>query len=104
MHNPPHPGQVLVEYLGGLSVADAAVKIGIEQEHLARLIDGQVSIDRTLASKLGQAFGTSAELWTGMQSAYDNGLPLSVAREIHASLQELAEGKVLPYKFGRSNE
>lgn len=71
MHMPQHPGEVLVEYLDGLSGVDAAAKIGIGHEHLSRLLDRQVSIDAKLAGKLGRALGTSAELWLGMQAAYD---------------------------------
>ena len=71
MHNPPHPGEVLVEYLGGKSLRDAAAKIGIGQEHLARLIDGQADIDAKLSAKLARAFGTSMDLWTGLQVAFD---------------------------------
>lgn len=104
MFNPPHPGEVLVQYLGGMSVVDAAAKIGIGQEHLARLIHGQTSIDPKLAVKLGRAFGTSPELWTGMQSAHDNRMPSSMVPEIHSSLKDLADGQVTPYQFGDAKE
>lgn len=71
MHNPPHPGEVLAEYLDGLSLADAAVKIGIDQDSLDRLLGGKSSIDAPMATKLGRALGTSAELWVGLQSVHD---------------------------------
>ena len=28
MHNPPHPGEVLPEYLGNVTVTEAAAKLG----------------------------------------------------------------------------
>ena len=28
MHNPPHPGEVLRDYLGGVSITDAAKHLG----------------------------------------------------------------------------
>lgn len=72
MHDPPVPGAVLAQHLGGLSMQDAAAKIGIGQKHLANLISGVARIDDSLASKLGRALGTSPELWTGLQTAYDS--------------------------------
>jgi plasmid maintenance system antidote protein VapI len=58
MHNPPHPGEVLREYLGEVTVTEAAVKqaAGISPE---------------MAYRLAEAFGTSPELWAGMQMQYD---------------------------------
>ena len=31
MHNPPHPGEILREYLGGITVTQAAVKLGVDR-------------------------------------------------------------------------
>ncbi len=31
MHNPPHPGEILREYLGGIPVTQAAVKLGVHR-------------------------------------------------------------------------
>lgn len=101
MKNPPHPGEVLAEYFGGLSLADAATRIGIDSEHLSRLLNGLVGIDATLATKLGRAFGTSAEMWTGMQAAYD-GFGVVMRSEIQSSIEESRNGKVQPYVFGAS--
>ncbi len=35
MHNPPHPGEVLLEYLGKTSIIDAAAKLGVEPDELS---------------------------------------------------------------------
>ena len=74
MHNPPHPGVVLVEYLGGLD--DLAITRFAEDVHLTRatlsqIIDGHAPITFSLAVRLENALGTSREMWIGMQSAYD---------------------------------
>jgi addiction module HigA family antidote len=71
MVDPPAPGAVLAQYLEGLSLADAAAKIGIGQAHLSNLITGTASIDGNVATKLGRALGTSPDLWGGLQSAFD---------------------------------
>lgn len=117
MHNPPHPGEVVAEYLGRQSVADAASKLGVDQEYLSRLLDRQASIDSTMAAKLAQIFGTSADLWMGLQSAYDlnkvdsellhataHGLPPQVVRDIRSSLDEVRSGNIQPYTFGSPPE
>ena len=71
MHNPPHPGEVPAEYLEGVSLVDAAAKIGVDQDSLDRLLGGKSSIDVPMSTKLGRALGTSTELWLGLQSAHD---------------------------------
>ena len=36
MHNPPHPGEVLREYLGDITITEAAVKLGVTSSSLRR--------------------------------------------------------------------
>lgn len=71
MHNPPHPGEVLREYLGDITVTEAAVKLGVNRVTLSRLVSGSAGISADMAFRLGEAFGTSPELWAGMQLQYD---------------------------------
>ena len=71
MHNPPHPGEVLREYLGAITVTDAALKIGVNRVTLSRVVTGSAGISADMAYRLGAAFGTSPELWAGMQLQYD---------------------------------
>jgi addiction module HigA family antidote len=71
MHNPPHPGEVLREYLGEISVTDAAMKLGVNRVTLSRVVTGSSGISPDMAYRLGEAFGTSPELWAGMQMQYD---------------------------------
>jgi addiction module HigA family antidote len=71
MHNPPHPGEVLREYLGHITVTDAAAKLGVNRVTLSRVVSGSSGISADMAYRLGAAFGTSPELWAGMQLQYD---------------------------------
>ena len=38
MHNAPHPGELLKEYLDGFSVTDAAKALGITRANLSRIL------------------------------------------------------------------
>ena len=71
MHNPPHPGEVLREYLGDVSVTQAAAQMGVNRVTLARIVGGAAGISADMAYRLGAALGTSAELWASMQMQYD---------------------------------
>ena len=71
MYNPPHPGEVLREYLGDVTVTDAAANLGVSRATLSRVVTGSSGISPDLAYRLGDAFGTSAEIWAGMQMQYD---------------------------------
>jgi addiction module HigA family antidote len=67
MHKPPHPGEVLREYLGDTTVTDAAMQLGIDHETLNGIVTGVSGISAEIACRLGAAFGTSPEMWAGMQ-------------------------------------
>src|SRR5438105_6939152 len=71
MFNPPHPGIVLKEYLGDVSVTTAADHLGVTRATLSRILNGSAGISAEMALRLSEALGTSAELWLGMQSQYD---------------------------------
>ena len=71
MHNPPHPGDVLREYLGEITITEAAVKLGVNRVTLSRVVSGASGISADMAYRLAQAFGTSAEMWAGMQMQFD---------------------------------
>ena len=71
MFNPPHPGTVLKEYLGEISVTTAATHLGITRAALLRILNGGAGISPDMALRFADALGTSAELWAGMQAQYD---------------------------------
>ena len=71
MYNPPHPGDILREYLGDITVTEAAVKLGVNRVTLSRVVTGSSGVSADMAYRLGSAFGTSPEMWAGMQLQYD---------------------------------
>ena len=71
MHNPPHPGEILREYLGDITVTEAASKLGVNRVTLSRVVTGSSGVSADMAYRLGEAFGTSPELWAGIQLQYD---------------------------------
>lgn len=71
MFNPPHPGEVLRDYLGDRSVTDAANHLGVTRVALSRILNGSAGISADMALRLSEAFGTSPDLWAGMQTQYD---------------------------------
>jgi antitoxin HigA-1 len=54
MRNPPHPGSVLRDCLGTMSVTDAAGHLG-----LSRILNGSAGISADMALRLAKALGTS---------------------------------------------
>jgi antitoxin HigA-1 len=74
MKNPVHPGEVLREdVLGelGLSVGDAAARLGISRVTLSRVLHGHARLSPNLAVRLEQAGVGTARAWLAMQTAHD---------------------------------
>ena len=71
MNNPAHPGLVLREYLGDLSVTEAALRLNVTRPALSRILNGSAGISADMALRLKEALGTSAEMWVRMQGQYD---------------------------------
>ena len=71
MHNPPHPGKVLREYLGEIEVAEAARRLRVTRTTLSRILNGRAGISAEMSLKLSQALGTHEAFWSGLQMDYD---------------------------------
>lgn len=71
MHNPPHPGEVLREWLGDMEVTEAAQHLGVTRVTLSRVLNGASGVSADMALRLEAALGTSAEMWMGLQSAFE---------------------------------
>lgn len=74
MHNPPHPGEVLVElYLKPLelSIKEAADGLGVSRRTIYELINGHRAISVEMAERLALAFGGEADTWLRQQIMYD---------------------------------
>jgi addiction module HigA family antidote len=62
---------VLRDYLGDLSVADAALRLGITRAHLSRILNGHAGITANMSLRLSAALGTSPGFWLRMQMRHD---------------------------------
>ncbi|WP_386690022.1 HigA family addiction module antitoxin [Lonepinella sp. MS14437] len=71
MYNPPHPGELIKEFMGDSTVTDLAKKLGVTRTALSRIINGKASITAEMALRLSKVFDTSAKVWLGMQADYD---------------------------------
>ena len=74
MHNPPHPGGIVkrecLEPLG-LTVTRAATGLGVTRQTLSELVNERAGVSVEMAIRLSKAFGSTPEVWLGMQMAYD---------------------------------
>jgi addiction module HigA family antidote len=86
MHDPPHPGGIVrrqcLEPLD-LSVTETAKGLGVTRQALSDVLNGKAGISVDMAIRLSKAFGSSAETWLGLQTAYD----LAQARERSRSIK-----------------
>ncbi len=69
--NPAHPGEVLRDYLGDLSVKEAASRLGVTRAHLSRILNGHAGITAAMSLRLSAALSTSPEFWLRMQVQHD---------------------------------
>jgi addiction module HigA family antidote len=70
MKNPPHPGlSVRLDCLEplGLSVTEGAKVLDVTRQTLNNLVNGKSGISPEMAFRLSKAFGSSPEVWLGMQ-------------------------------------
>lgn len=74
MKNPPHPGELLREDVLvplGLSVTDAAERLGMSRVAFSRVLNGRAGISPDLAIRLERAGVSTARAWLAMQANYD---------------------------------
>ena len=85
MKNPPHPGRIVrqecIEPLG-LTVTEAAFRLGVTRQALNNLVNEKAGISPEMAIRLSKAFGSSAEMWLGLQLQYDLALAEKAASKI----------------------
>ena len=73
-HQPVHPGEVLeLDFMAplGISAYRLAKETGISAQHLGRIIKGTRSLSAEVALRLARYFGTSAQVWMGLQAHYE---------------------------------
>ncbi len=71
MHNPPHPGDVLREWLSNITVTDAAARLGVTRVSLSRVLNGAAGISAEMDIRLSKALGTTPGIWYTMQANFD---------------------------------
>lgn len=89
---PVHPGEILREdFLRPLelSINGLARALHVPANHVSGIINEKRGISALMALRLARYFGTSAELWLGLQQDYE----LDVARDTAAARIDI---EVLP--------
>lgn len=72
MHNPPHPGEVLREWIPeGMTVSAAADALQVSRVTLSKVLNGKSGITAGMALRLSTWLATTPEVWLGMQTQFD---------------------------------
>ena len=75
MHNPAHPGEILKELVIeplGLTVTEAASRLGVSRRYLSRVLHARSAVTAEMALRLEMTFGKpNAAHWLRLQNAYD---------------------------------
>ena len=67
MHNPPHPGDILREFLPErMTIEDVARRLGV-----SRVLNGRSAISADMAIRIGLLTRTTPESWLAGQSKWD---------------------------------
>ena len=71
---PTHPGEILLEDVIkplGLTVTEAATKLGVSRKTLSQFVNPRASLSPSMALRIAKATGTSPESWLNMQTKLD---------------------------------
>jgi addiction module HigA family antidote len=71
MHNPPHPGRILRQALGDMTVTEAARRLHVSRVMLSRILNCSAGITAEMSLRLSALLGTHESLWYDMQRGYD---------------------------------
>ena len=88
---PIHPGELLRDELDeiGVSLNELGRALRVPMNRISAIVNGKRAITVDTAMRLGRYFGTSAQMWLNLQSAYD----LEVAEQ---EIRPRIEREVLP--------
>src|SRR5712675_233796 len=92
---PIHPGEILGDELEeiGLTAKKLADTIEVPPNRLYQLLAGKRNITADTALRLSQYFGTSADFWMNLQSAYE----LDLARQqVGKAIQRIPKRRESP--------
>ena len=71
---PIHPGEILLEEFMkplGISINKLARDIAVPPGRISAIVNGKRAITADTAMRLGRYFGTSPEVWMGLQTDYE---------------------------------
>lgn len=89
---PIHPGEILrEEYLAPLSLKPytLAKKLDVPRTRIERLAAEQTPVTPDTALRLAKFFGTTAQFWMNMQSAYDLAVELKNKKDAIDAIQTI---------------
>jgi len=90
IRKPTHPGEILREDVIkplGLTVTEAAKRLGVTRKTLSALINCKASMSPEMAVRVSKATKTSPESWLYMQAKLD----LWIAEQRRPSVEEFGE-------------
>jgi len=90
MKNPSHPGRIVQQECIkplGLTVKEAAERLGVRRQTLNNLVNGKSGISPEMSLRLSKAFGSSPKVWLGIQLEYD--LVQAVKNAKHIKVQRI---------------
>jgi antitoxin HigA-1 len=71
MHNPAAPGELLKEFLGGITVTELASHIGVARATISRILNGRTAVTLDLSIRLGEALALSPDFFSKAQLQRD---------------------------------
>jgi antitoxin HigA-1 len=68
-----HPGEILAEELSEIAITptELARQLRVPANRITQIVNGKRAVTGDTALRLGHWFGTSAQFWLNLQSAYD---------------------------------
>jgi antitoxin HigA-1 len=83
MHNPAHPGEMLMGWLEDLSVSVTAfaAHLGISRVMLSRVLHCHAAVSADMDLRLSEALGTTPGFWLAMQTQRDLWTAKQTAKE-----------------------
>jgi addiction module HigA family antidote len=94
LRKPTHPGEVLREDVMkplGLTVTEAAKRLGVTRKTLSALLNCRASMSPEMAVRVSKATRTSPESWLYMQAKLD----LWIAEQKPPRVEELGEVSII---------
>jgi addiction module HigA family antidote len=72
MFNPPHPGEVLREFLPeSMTIEEVARRLGVSRVQLSRVLNGRSTVSADMAIRVGLLTRTTPESWLSAQAKWD---------------------------------